>query len=730
LLSTNLCRCLFVIFDEIKPEIMMKNVLLISLLALVTLSCKTDADKKVWEYPETKKSDVVYTYFGEDVADPYHWLENDTSKETEAWVKAQNEVTFAYLNGIEFRDDIRDRLEKIWDYPKQSAPYHIADKYLYYKNDGLQNQSVLYIKDNIEDEGRILLDPNKLSDDGTVALAGSSMSNDGKYLAYGISRSGSDWKEYFVKDIESGNDLSDHLQWIKFSGVAWYGDGFFYSRFPEPKEGDELSGMNKDNRIYYHKLGDNQSDDRLIYEDPENDAWSFSPGVTDDEAYLIISVSESTSGNALYLKDLNAENAEIEKIVTDFDHDFWVLDHIDGKLIVMTNYEAPKYKLITIDPENPEKENWEDLISEMDYVLRGVSPIGGKLIARYMKDAHTVVKVFDMNGNYLYDVDIPVLGTVSGFGGEREDMETFYTVTSFTTPATIYRYDIENNESELYQSSEIDFDETKYETKQVFYESKDGTEIPMFIVHKKGIELDGNNPALLYGYGGFNISLTPSFGITRLIWLEQGGVYAMANLRGGGEYGEDWHKAGTKMQKQNVFDDFIAAAEYLIDEDYTSSEKLAIMGGSNGGLLVGAVTNQRPDLFQVAIPAVGVMDMLRYHLFTIGKYWASDYGTSEDSKEMFEYLRAYSPIHNIESGKDYPAVLVKTADHDDRVVPAHSFKYIATLQEHYKGENPVMIRIETKAGHGAGKPTQKIIDEYADVYAFIFDNMGITPVYE
>ncbi len=708
----------------------MKNILLFNLVALVLISCKTDVEKKVWEYPETEKSDVVFTYFGEDISDPYQWLENDTSKETEAWVKSQNEVTFEYLNSIPFRDNIRARLEKIWDYPKQSAPYHIVDKYLYYKNDGLQNQSVLYIKENIEGEGRILLDPNILSEDGTVSLAGTAMSNDGKYLAYGISRSGSDWKEYFVKDIETGDDLSDYLQWIKFSGIAWYGEGFFYSRFPEPKEGDELSGMNKDNRIYYHKLGDDQSEDQVIYEDPENDAWSFSPDVTEDEAYLIISVSESTSGNALYIKNLNDENAKIEKIVTHFDNDFWVLDHIDGKLMVMTNYQSPKYKLISIDPDKPQPEHWVDVISEMDYVLRSVSPIGGKLIAKYMKDAHSVVKVFDMNGNYLYDVDMPVLGTVSGFGGEREDEETFYTVTSFTTPATVYRYNIENNASVIYKKSEIDFDETKYETKQIFYESKDGTKVPMFIVHKKGITLDGTNPAILYGYGGFNISLTPYFSITRLIWLEQGGVYAMANLRGGGEYGEEWHKAGTKLQKQNVFDDFIAAAEYLIDEEYTSSDKLAIMGGSNGGLLVGAVTNQRPELFQVAVPSVGVMDMLRYHLFTIGKYWASDYGISEDSKEMFEYLRAYSPVHNIVSGKAYPAVLVKTADHDDRVVPAHSFKYIATLQAHYKGENPVMIRIETKAGHGAGKPTQKIIDEYADVYAFIFDNMGITPVYE
>lgn len=709
---------------------MKKYVLIIAGLSIILSSCKENKDNLEWIYPETQKSDVVFTYFGEEVPDPYQWLENDTSAETEAWVKAQNEVTFNYLNSITFRDEIRNRLEKIWDYPKSSAPYHVGDYYFYYKNDGLQNQSVLYLKESLEDEGSVLLDPNTLSDDGTVALAGTSVSNDGKYLAYGISRSGSDWKEYFVRNIETGEDLSDHIQWIKFSGVAWYGNGFFYSRFPEPKDGAELSGMNLNNKIYYHKIGDDQSKDQLIYEDPANNAWSFSPGVTEDEKYLIISVSESTSGNALYVKSLEKKDAEIQKIVTSFNHDFWVLDHCNGKLYVMTNYEAPKYKLVAIDLNNPSPENWEDVIGEMDYVLRSVSPIGGKLIANYMKDAHSVIKVFSKEGDYLYDIDIPILGTVGGFGGEKIDTETFYTVTSFTTPATVYHYDIENNTSEVYQTSQIDFDESLYETKQIFYESKDGTKVPMFVVHKKGIELDGNNPTILYGYGGFNISLTPSFSVTRLIWLEQGGVYAMANLRGGGEYGEEWHKAGTKMQKQNVFDDFIAAAEYLIENDYTSSEKLAIMGGSNGGLLVGAVTNQRPDLFQVAIPAVGVMDMLRYHLFTIGKYWASDYGTSEDSKEMFEYLKGYSPIHNIESGKDYPAVLVKTADHDDRVVPAHSFKYIATLQEHYQGESPVMIRIETKAGHGAGKPTQKIIDEYADVYAFIFDNMGIEPVYE
>lgn len=709
---------------------MKRNFLILTALIFTVMACNNNTkEKKTWQYPETAKTDVSFKYFDEELSDPYNWLEDDASVETEAWVEKQKAVTSSYLEGIEFRDDIGNRLKEMWDYPKQSAPYHKGDFYLYSKNNGLQNQSVLYIKDDLDAEGRILLDPNTLSDDGTVALAGTAFSKDGKYMAYGIARSGSDWNEYYVRDVETGKDFDDKIEWMKFSGVAWYGEGFFYSRFPEPVEGSELSGMNQNNRIYYHKLGEKQAQDKMIYEDSENPGWSFTTGITDDEKFMIISVTEATSGNGFYIKNLE-KDGEIQKIVTDFENDFHVLDHINGKLLVMTNYQAPKYKLIAIDPNNPAKENWQDVIAEKEYVLQGVSIIGGKLIADYMKDAHTIVQVYNMAGDYQYDVDIPVLGTVGGFGGEKEDNFTFYTVTSFTTPSTVYKYDIANNTSEVYQKSQVDFDESKYETKQIFYESKDGTKVPMFIVHKKGIKLDGNNPTILYGYGGFNISLTPSFGITRLIWLEQGGVYAMANLRGGGEYGEEWHEAGTKMQKQNVFDDFIAAAEYLIDNKYTNSGKLAIMGGSNGGLLVGAVTNQRPELFQVAVPAVGVMDMLRYHLFTIGKYWATDYGTSEDSKEMYEYLKTYSPIHNISADKKYPAVLVTTADHDDRVVPAHSFKYIATLQENYKGENPVMIRIESKAGHGAGKPTQKIIDEYADVYAFIFENMGITPKFE
>lgn len=711
----------------------MKKIVLPILAIAFFVSCKPDSEKDKndidLDYPEVRKSEQVDVYFGTEVADPYRWLENDTSKETGEWVKAQNEVTFSFLENIPFRNDVKKRLKEIWDYPKISAPYHKAGYYFYYKNDGLQNQSVLYIKEELDATGKILLDPNKLSDDGTVALASTSVSDNGKYLAYGISRGGSDWKEFYVRDIKSGQDLKDHIQWVKFSGVSWYKDGFFYSRFPEPEKGEKLSGMNLNNKIYYHKLGDPQSADRLVYKDSDHPDWSFSTGMTDDKNYMIISVSKSTSGNALYVKNMEKKDAPVQKLLTDFDNDYWVIDHINSKLYVMTNFEAPKYQLIAIDPKNPERENWETVIAEKEYVLKSISNLSGHLIAKYMKDAHSIVKVFAADGSFKHDVDIPVLGTVHGFGGEREDKTTFYTITSFTTPATVYKYDVLTNESELYQRSKIDFIADAYTTKQVFYKSKDGTEIPMFIVHKKGIEMDGNNPALLYGYGGFNISLTPSFSITRLIWLEQGGIFAMANLRGGGEYGREWHEAGIKMNKQNVFDDFIAAAEYLIDADYTSSDKLAVQGGSNGGLLIGAVINQRPDLFAVAHPAVGVMDMLRYHLFTIGKYWASDYGTSEDSKEMFEYLYDYSPLHNISSEKDYPAVLVTTADHDDRVVPAHSFKYISTLQDKYSGENPVLIRIETKAGHGAGKPTQKIIEEYADIYSFMFYNIGHTPSY-
>lgn len=709
----------------------MKKLVFVALIPIAMVSCKNKTDFKNIEiqYPETTKVDVSDEYFGTVVADPYRWLENDTAADVEEWVIAQNKVTNAYLEQIPFRNKIQERLTKLWDYPKQSAPVKKGDKYFYYKNNGLQNQNVLFYKTSLKGEEFELLDPNLLSDDGTVALSSIAVSDDGKYLAYAISRGGSDWQEIYVRDIETGKDLDDHLKWIKFSGMSWFEDGFFYSRYPEPVKGGELSGMNSHNKVYYHKIGDLQENDQLVYQDNNNPLWSYSAEVTKDKKYLIIYASKSTSGNALYIKDLSVNNAPVRKIIEGFDYDYGVVGHFEGKLFVYTNHNAPKYKLISIDPKRSDEKYRTDIISEADGVLQSLSVFGEKIIATYMIDAHSVVKLFDIQGNYLYDLDLPVIGSVSGFAGDRTETETFYTVTSFITPATIYKYNIEKNKSELYQNAQIDFDASKYETKQVFYTSNDGTKIPMFIVHKKKIAFDGNNPTLLYGYGGFNISLTPFFSVVRLLWLEQGGVLAVANLRGGGEYGEDWHKAGILMNKQNVFDDFIAAAEYLIDNKYTSPQRLVIQGGSNGGLLVGAVANQRPELFAVALPAVGVMDMLRYHLFTIGRYWATDYGTSADSKEMFEYLYAYSPIHNIKEGVEYPATMVTTADHDDRVVPAHSFKYIATLQEKYKGERPMLIRIETKAGHGAGKPTDKIIQEYADLYAFVFYNLKFTPIY-
>ncbi len=707
---------------------MEKKILFISIMAIIVALMGCEPQQK-FDYPETTKVDQVDVYFGDTVPDPYRWLENDTSKQTGEWVKAQNEVTFGYLEEIPFRKDIEERLTEIWDYPRVSAPFEEGGRYYIFKNDGLQNQDVAYVKESLDAEEEVILDPNKFSDDGTVSLTAFTPSPGGKYLGYGISRGGSDWDEFYVMDPETKEVFDDKIMWVKFSPMAWYGDGFYYSRYPEPEEGQQLSGVNLHNKVYYHKIGDPQSEDKLIYEDPENPGWSFAPAVTDDKELLGLYVYESTDGNDIYYKHLNKKNSKFKRLVNNFDDNYDVIEHIDGKLLIRTDNGASKYRLVSVDLGDPGMENWVDILPEKEDVLSAVSVVGGKIIARYMRDAHSVVEVYDLEGNFLYEIDIPVLGTVYGFSGDIDDKLTFYTVTSFTTPSIVYKYDVENNISEEYSRSQVDFDPNLYEVKQEFYNSKDGTKVPMFIIHKKGLEKDGKNPVLLYGYGGFNISITPSFSVTRLPLLENGFVLAVANLRGGGEYGEEWHQAGTKMNKQNVFDDFIAAAEYLIEEDYTSKGKIAIQGGSNGGLLVGAVTNQRPDLFGVSLAAVGVMDMLRYHKFTIGKFWATDYGTSEDSKEMFEYLSGYSPIHNISSDKDYPAVLVTTADHDDRVVPAHSFKYIATLQEHYKGPNPVMIRIETKAGHGAGKPTSKIIEEYADVWAFTMYNLGVEPEY-
>lgn len=701
------------------------SILLMLFLVVMATSCST---KKVRpEYPVTTKTDVVDEYFGTKIPDPYRWLEDDMSKETAQWVEAQNSVTFEYLHSISFRDVIKERLTQIWNYPKVGAPWKSGGRWFIMKNSGLQNQYVLYLLEDYNDrEGSLLLDPNTFSEDGTVSLTDLSVSDDGKYLAYGVSRGGSDWNEIYVMDIDSRQLLDDHIQWIKFSGIQWQDHGFYYSRYPEPSSADALKGVNENNMVYYHTLGDLQENDRLIYNDPMHPLWGFSIGLTENKDYMVLYTTESTSGNALSFREMKGSSDTFTPIVTGFENDFSLLDIVNERFYIITNYKAPNYRLIAVDPSNPSEDGWVDVIPEKEVVLRGVQLTGGKMFASYMKDAHSKIEVYAYDGSYLYDIEAGI-GSIGGFGGKMTDTITFYSFTSFTTPAIIYMYNIVKNESTEYSRSAIDFDSDAYETRQVFYTSKDGTKVPLFITHKKGLKLTGSAPTLLYGYGGFNISQTPGFRTTIIPLLENDGIYAVANLRGGGEYGEEWHKAGTLMQKQNVFDDFIAAAEYLIDNAYTNRSKLAIKGGSNGGLLVGAVVNQRPDLFAVALPAVGVMDMLRYHKFTIGRYWATDYGTAEDSPAMFEYLLNYSPLHTIRENTDYPAVLVTTADHDDRVVPAHSFKYIATLQEKYQGTNPVMIRIETKAGHGAGKPTEKVIEEVADEYAFIFDNMNIKP---
>jgi prolyl oligopeptidase len=693
---------------------------------MITQSCQQKEERI--KYPETKKGDVVDTLHGQAIADPYRWLENDTSAETAEWVKQQNEVTEKYLSKIPFRNDIKNRLTKIWDYPKYGVPFKKGDRYFYFKNDGMQNQSVLYVQESLDSEPQVLLDPNKLSDDGTVAFAGMDVSKDGKYLAYAIARGGSDWNEIKVMEIDSRNQLDDNLKWVKFSGMAWKGDGFYYSRYDAPT-GSELSGKNEFHKVYFHKVGEPQSQDVLIYEDPAYPLRNYSADVTDDEDFLVLYHTESTSGNALYFKDLRKPAKDFTSIVTGFDNDFAVVDDYNGKFLVRTNYNAPKYQLLLIDPARPQPANWATLIPEKNEVLEGVTLVGGKIVTQYLKDAYSQAFIHDMQGKLIDTLDVPGIGTMGGFNGQKDENIAFYAFTSFTIPATIYMYNIETDTSIIYRAPEVEISNMAFETEQVFYTSKDGTKIPMFIVHKAGITLDGTNPTLLYGYGGFNISLTPAFSISRLILLEKGGVFAMPNLRGGGEYGEDWHLAGTKEKKQNVFDDFIAAAEYLIDAGYTSPDYLAIQGGSNGGLLVGAVMTQRPDLMKVAFPAVGVLDMLRYHLFTIGWAWATDYGTSDNAAD-FEYLIKYSPLHNVKAGTCYPATLVTTADHDDRVVPAHSFKFISELQSKQSCDNPTLIRIETKAGHGAGKPTSKVIEEYADLYSFMFYNMGITPVYE
>lgn len=705
---------------------------LLTLLCIgILFSCTSENKKTAMTYPETTKKEVVDNYFGVEVSDPYRWLEDDNSEETKDWVGRQNEVTFSYLENIPFRKQIQDKLTELWDYEKYSSPFKIADKYYYYKNDGLQNQSVLYVAASLEDEGEVFLDPNSFSADGTVSLAGISFTEDGSLMAYSISESGSDWRKAIVMNTETKELVGDTLKDLKFTGLSWKGsDGFFYSSYDKPEPGEELSGINFMHKIYYHKIGTPQSEDKLILGGESFPRRYMGASVSEDDKYLFISASNGTSGNELYLMNLEDSNPKLVTIVDDMDSDQYVTFSDNDLLYIYTNREAPNGKVATASAQNPSSSNWKTLIAEKEHVLNGASFVGGKMFLNYMEDVSTHMYEHEIDGTLVREIKLPAIGRAGGFGGKMEDNTTFFTFTSFTYPTTIYKYDVPSGEYEVFRTSNVKFNPDDFVTRQIFYKSKDGTEIPMFIVHKKGIEMDGSNPTLLYGYGGFNISLQPSFSISRLAWMEMGGVYALANLRGGGEYGEEWHVAGTKMNKQNVFDDFIAAAEYLQNKKYTSPEKLVIEGGSNGGLLVGACMTQRPDLFAVALPAVGVMDMLRFHKFTAGAGWITDYGCADSSKEMFEYIRSYSPVHNVKSGVSYPATMVTTADHDDRVVPAHSFKFAAQLQDKHAGETPVLIRIETKAGHGAGKPTEKVIEELTDKYAFTLYNMGEMPFKE
>lgn len=678
-------------------------------------------------YPVSLRVDQVDRYHGVEVADPYRWLEDPNSEETQAWIEAQNQVTFDYLQQIPIRQKLKQRLTQLWDYEKYGVPFKEGDRYFYFKNDGLQNQSVLYVLDSLEGEPRVLLDPNQLSDDGTVALSGIAISEDGQLMAYGLSASGSDWQEWKVRNVETAEDLSDQLKWIKFSGASWTkdGKGFFYSRYDEPQESTQFNDINYYQKLYYHRLGTSQNEDILIYDRPDEKEWGFSGEVSEDGRYLIISVWMGTdSKNLLFYQDLSVPESPVVELINQFEASYSFIDNEGSCFWLRTDLDAPRGRLIAIDTEKSQRENWQEIIPETEQVLESIGLLNQSFVALYLQDAHTLVKVFDLDGSLIREIDLPGIGSAGGFSGKRCDRETFFSFTSFTTPPTIYRYDMVTGESTIFRQPQVDFNPDDYETQQVFYLSKDKTQIPMFITYKKGLKRTGDNPTYLYGYGGFNISLTPSFSVSNIIWMELGGVFAVANLRGGGEYGEAWHQAGMRLNKQNVFDDFIAAAEWLMANRYTNPAKLAIGGGSNGGLLVGACMTQRPELFAAALPAVGVMDMLRFPQFTIGWAWCSDYG-SPDNPEEFQALYAYSPLHNLKSGTAYPATLITTADRDDRVVPAHSFKFAAALQAAHQGENPVLIRIETKAGHGAGKPTTKIIEEAADKWAFLVETLEV-----
>ncbi|WP_228236556.1 prolyl oligopeptidase family serine peptidase [Allomuricauda sp. M10] len=702
----------------------MKNASLLAVIVLLTACQKTTKREPITvNYPTTKKVDTVDTYFGNEVQDPYRWLEDDRSAETEAWVKQQNAATFGYLDKIPFREDLKKRLEKLWNYEKIGSPFKEGDYTYYYKNNGLQNQYVVYCKKG-DGKEEVFLDPNTFSEDGTTSLMGLNFTKDGSKAAYLISEGGSDWRKGIIIDAETKEIVEDTLVDIKFSGISWKGnEGFFYSSYDKPK-GSELSAKTDQHKLYYHQLGTPQSEDKIIFGGTPEEKHRYVGGyVSEDQKYLYITASISTSGNKLFLMDLTDPNAKLVTVLDTADSDTYVIDNEGSKLYLVTDREAPNKKVVVVDASNPIPENWVDLIPETENVLTAGTG-GGYFFAEYMVDAISKVLQYDYDGKLVREIKLPGVGSAGGFGGKKEDKDFYFSFTNYNTPGSLYKYNVETGEYELYWKPQIDFNPDDYESKQVFYTSKDGTKVPMIITYKKGLELTGKNPTILYGYGGFNVSLTPSFSIVNAVWMEQGGVYAVPNLRGGGEYGKKWHIAGTQMQKQNVFDDFIAAAEYLIAEKYTSKEYLAVRGGSNGGLLVGATMTQRPDLMQVALPAVGVMDMLRYHTFTAGAGWAYDYGTSEDSEEMFQYIKGYSPVHNVKEGVSYPATLVTTGDHDDRVVPAHSFKFAAELQEKQAGAAPTLIRIETNAGHGAGTPVSKTIEQYADIFGFTFFNMG------
>ena len=676
-------------------------------------------------YPETVKGNTVDEYFGTKVADPYRWLENDTSEATARWVEAENKVTNSYLAKIPFRGKLLKRLKQVADYEKIGTPFKRHGRYYIYRNDGLQNQSVLYTMDRLDGEQRVFLDPNKLSDDGTVALKGVYFSHNGKYAAYSISRSGSDWEEFYVLDVATGRLLDDHIEWAKFSGAAWHGDGFYYSAYDAPlAKGTEFSGVNEGHKIYYHKIGTPQSEDVLFYQNPAYPKRFYGITVNEEETMAFLMESGEGAGNNLYVRDLRQPGSQFIQMTSDMSCYYYPIENFGNQIVIMTNHGAPRSRLMSASLAAPGIGSWLPLVPEEENVLTSAEVIGDRLLLTYSKDATDHAYVHDLYGRRLHEVTLPMIGSV-GFSGRKGDKECFYGFGSYTMPTTIYSYDIEADKSTLFAAPKVSFRLSDYVSEQIFYTSKDGTRVPMSITYKRGMKRNGRNPVFLYGYGGFNISLSPRFSSSRIPFLECGGIYVEANLRGGGEYGEEWHQAGTRMQKQNVFDDFIAAAEYLIANRYTSPERLAIVGGSNGGLLVGACMTQRPDLFRVAVPEVGVMDMLRYHKFTIGWNWACDYGTSEDGREMFEYLHGYSPLHNLKPGTSYPATLVTTADHDDRVVPAHSFKFAATLQECHTGPSPVLIRIDTKAGHGGGKPLAKVLEEQADIYSFILYNMGL-----